>query len=116
VINVRGSVVPVVDLRLKLGMSRTEKSINTCIVVLDLAGTEGVLTLGVLVDAVQEVVEFDSSRIEPPPRLGTAVRSEFLTGIGKREDRFIMLLDVKNVFAEGELGELARVEASGSRE
>jgi purine-binding chemotaxis protein CheW len=62
VINVRGSVVPVVDLRLKLGMSRTEKTIDTCVVVLDVPGTGAQVTVGALVDSVQEVVDFDSGR------------------------------------------------------
>jgi purine-binding chemotaxis protein CheW len=112
VINVRGSVVPVVDLKLKLGMSRTEKSIDTCVVVLDVPSPEGRVTIGALVDSVQEVVEFDSAKIEPPPRLGTAVQTEFLRGIGKREERFVMILEIGKVFAAGELGALSAAEAA----
>lgn len=107
VINVRGSVVPVVDLRLKLGMARTEKTIDTCIVVLDISTESGSTTVGTLVDAVQEVVDFDAKAIEPPPKLGMSVNTEFILGIGKRDDRFVMILDIQKVFAEEELVTLA---------
>ncbi len=112
VINVRGSVVPVVDLRLKLGMARSEKTIDTCIVVLDIAVDGSPVTVGILVDAVQEVVDFDSSRIEPPPHLGTALKAEFIQGIGKRDERFVMILDIQRIFAEEELTALAAAEAA----
>jgi purine-binding chemotaxis protein CheW len=110
VINVRGSVVPVVDLRLKLAMKRIESTIDTCIIVLDIDTGEGLVTVGSLVDAVEEVVDFDSSRIEPPPRIGAAVRTEFIQGIGKREERFVMILDIQKVFAEEDLAALAEAE------
>ncbi len=112
VINVRGSVVPVVDLRLKLGMPRSQKTIDTCIVVLDITVDDSPVTVGILVDAVQEVVDFDSARIEPPPHLGTAMEAELIQGIGKREDRFVMILDIQKIFAEEELATLAAVEAA----
>jgi purine-binding chemotaxis protein CheW len=103
VINVRGSVVPVIDLRLKLGMTRTEKSIDTCVVVLDVPSGAGMVTVGALVDSVQEVVEFDSARREPPPRLGTAVEAGFLKGIGKRDEKFVMILEIGRIFEADEL-------------
>ncbi len=106
VINVRGSVVPVIDLRLKMGMSMTEKGIDTCVVVLDIPSTEGMATVGALVDSVQEVVEFDSASVEPPPRMGTSVRAEHLRGIGKRDERFVLILDISTIFKEGELQSL----------
>jgi purine-binding chemotaxis protein CheW len=114
VINVRGSVVPVVDLRLKLGMTRTEQTPSTCIVVLDVSTQDGVTVVGGLVDAVQEVVDFDSSRVEPPPRLGVGVRARFIKGIAKRDDRFVMLLDIHGLFEEEELAELAAAERGTS--
>jgi purine-binding chemotaxis protein CheW len=112
VINVRGSVVPVIDLRLKLGMTRTEKSIDTCVVVLDVPTPEGAVTVGALVDSVQEVVEFDASRIEPPPRLGTAVQAEFLRGIGKRDERFVVILEIGRIFEAEELEVLGAAETA----
>jgi purine-binding chemotaxis protein CheW len=97
VINVRGSVVPVIDLRLKLGMPKGEKTINSCIIVIEVPLDGGLAVIGVLVDSVQEVVEFGAAGIEPPPRIGTAVRSVFLRGIAKREDRFVMIMDIGKV-------------------
>jgi chemotaxis signal transduction protein len=112
VINVRGSVVPVIDLRLKLGMSKTEKSIDTCVVVLDVPSALGPVTAGALVDSVQEVVEFEAAMIEPPPRLGTAVRADFLKGIGKRDGRFVMILSIGRIFEPEELRELEAAEGA----
>ncbi len=103
VINLRGSVVPVVDMRLKFGMSRTEKTVNTCIVVVE-AATEGETTvLGALADSVQEVIELDPGQIEPAPRIGTKLRTDFIRGMGKRDERFIMILDIDKVFAYDEI-------------
>jgi purine-binding chemotaxis protein CheW len=107
VINIRGSVVPVVDLRLKLGMSRTEKAADTCVVVLDAPIDGQPVTIGAMVDSVQEVVDFDSDRIQPPPRMRSAGGSELLKGIGGKENRFIMILDIEKVFADGELARMA---------
>ncbi len=99
VINVRGSVVPVIDLRLKLGMQMAGKTVNSCIIVIEVS-IEGVTTvLGVLVDSVQEVVEFDASKIEPPPKIGTGIRSDFLQGIGKRDERFVMIMNLSRVLS-----------------
>jgi purine-binding chemotaxis protein CheW len=103
VINLRGSVVPVVDMRLKFGMGVTEKTVNTCIVVVEVQ-LEGESTIiGALVDAVQEVFELEPAQIEPAPRIGTRLRTEFLKGMGKRENRFIMILDIDRVFTVEEL-------------
>ena len=111
VINVRGSVVPVVDLRLKLGISGTEKPVDTCAVVLmDVPVGDESVTVGAVVDAVQEVVDFDCSTIQPPPRIGTSVRSSLLVGIAAKDDRFVMILDIRKVFAEEEIAGMAAVE------
>ena len=103
VINLRGSVVPVIDLRLKFGMDATEKTIDTSIVVLevDLGGTT--ITVGALADSVQEVISLDDEVIEPPPRIGTRVDTEFIRGIGKQDDRFIIVLDIDRVFSDDEI-------------
>ncbi len=103
VINLRGSVVPVVDMRLKFGMSKTEKTVNTCIVVVEVA-TEGETTvLGALADSVQEVIELDPGQIEPAPRIGTKLRTDFIRGMGKHDGRFIMILDIDKVFSSDEI-------------
>ncbi len=103
VINVRGSVVPVLDLRLKFGMEKTEQSVDTCIIVLEVTFEEEVITLGALADSVQEVIELEPGLIEPAPRLGGLIRTEFIKGMGKRENAFIMILDIDKVFSLDEL-------------
>jgi purine-binding chemotaxis protein CheW len=104
VINVRGNVVPVVDMRLKFGLSATEKTVDTCIVVMEIRVEEDTTVLGAMVDSVQEVFELEASQIEPPPRIGTRWRTEFIKGIGKRNDELIIILDIDKVFSTAELG------------
>jgi len=103
VINVRGSVVPVVDLRLKFGMTKTEQLVNTCIIVIEIGLDDETTVLGALADSVQEVIELEPAQIEPPPKIGTRLKTEFIKGIGKRENEFIMILDIDKVFSMDEL-------------
>ncbi len=107
VINLRGSVVPVVDMRVKFGMSATEKTVNTCIVVAEVELEGDAIVLGALVDSVQEVFELEPNQIEPAPRIGTRLKTEFIKGMGKRDDRFIILLDVDKAFSAEELSLVA---------
>ncbi len=103
VINLRGSVVPVVDMRLKFGMTSSEVTVNTCIVIVEI-DLEGETTiLGALADSVQEVIELDPENIEPPPRMGTRLKTRFIKGMGKRDDQFIIILDIDKVFSTEEL-------------
>lgn len=103
VINLRGSVVPVVDLRLKFGMSATENTVDTCIIVveLDLEGENTVL--GVLADSVQEVIDLNPDEIEPPPRIGSSIKTDFIVGMGKRDSKFVIILNFDRVFSIEEL-------------
>ena len=103
VINLRGSVVPVVDMRLKLGMSATEATVNTCIVIVEIDLEGDITVLGALADSVQEVVELDPDQIEPPPKIGAGLRTKFIRGMGKRDGEFIIILDVDKVFSADEL-------------
>lgn len=103
VINVRGNVVPIVDMRLKFGLSKTEKTVDTCIVVMEISVDDDKIVLGALVDSVQEVFEMEASQIEPPPRMGTRWKTEFIKGIGKRNDQLIIILDIDRVFSSNEL-------------
>ena len=103
VINLRGGVVPVVDLRLKFGMSEAEKTVNTCIVIVEVSIDEESAVLGALVDSVQEVFEFEPDQIEPAPKIGTRLKTDFIKGMGKRDDQFIMILDIDKVFSIEEL-------------
>ncbi len=103
VINLRGTVVPVVDMRLKLGLGETKKTVDTCIVICELE-VDGVQTLvGALVDSVQEVIDLDSRDVVPPPHMGTRVDSSVIRGMGRREEEFVMVLDLTRVFASEEL-------------
>lgn len=103
VINLRGKVIPVVDLRLKFGMSASEPTDQTVIVVVQFASAEGDLTMGILVDEVLEVLDIGGEQIEPPPRFGNSlIDTEFILGVGKAEKRIIFLLDIDKVLTAGE--------------
>jgi len=103
VINLRGSVVPVVDLRLKFGMSATEKTVNTCVIITEVTVDNDTTVLGALADSVQEVIDLTPADISPAPKIGTRLRTEFIRGMGKRDDRFIIILDIDKVFSSDEL-------------
>jgi len=103
VINLRGGVVPVIDLRLKLGMTRTENTVNTCIIVEEITVGEETVVLGTLADSVQEVFELEGAQIEPAPRIGTRLNTEFLKGMVKHGDGFIMVLDIDRLFSADEI-------------
>ena len=103
VINLRGSVVPVVDLRWGLELGSVENTVDTCIIVLEISLKEEKLVLGALTDSVQEVLEMDQDNIEPPPRIGTNIRMDFIKGIGKHNDRFVIILNIDKVFSAEEL-------------
>lgn len=97
VVNLRGKVIPVVDLRSKFGMGETEDTPHTCIVVVQVSSGGGELTMGIVVDQVAEVLEVGSDQIEPPPSFGSSVDTSFLLGVGKVEEKVVMLLDVERV-------------------
>jgi purine-binding chemotaxis protein CheW len=103
VINLRGSVVPVVDMRLCLEMSKTERTTNTCIVVLEVLLDNESLVIGALADSVEEVIDLEPDQIRQAPRIGTQIKTDFLKGMGKRDDQFIMILDIDRVFSADEI-------------
>ena len=103
VINLRGSVVPVVDLRLCLQMSKTIRTRNTCIVVVEVLLENELIVIGALADSVEEVIDLEPDQIELPPRIGTQIRTDFIKGMGKRDAQFIMILDIDRVFSADEL-------------
>jgi len=102
VINLRGQVVPVVDMRLKLGLPAGAETEDTCIIVVEVQIDDEPIVVGALVDAVREVLEIRSDQVEPPPRLGTRLKTEFITGMGKLEDQFIILLNIDRIFNSNE--------------
>ena len=103
VINLRGNVVPVVDLRLGFGLSKTERTVNTCIIVVEVAIEGEAAVIGALADSVEEVIDMEPEQIEPAPRIGTGIKTDFIQGIGKRETQFIMILDIDKVFSAEDL-------------
>ena len=103
VINLRGSVVPVLDMRLKFGLTRTEKTVNTCIIVVEVSFEDESTIIGALVDSVQEVFELEPEQIEPTPKIGTQLKTEFIKGMGKKDDHFIIILNIDKVFSSEEL-------------
>lgn len=103
VINLRGKVIPVVDLRQKFGMEPTATTDQTVIIVVQLNTEKGDLTMGILVDEVLEVLDIEGKNIEPPPNFGAgALDSEFILGVGKAERRVIFLLDIDRVLSASE--------------
>jgi len=110
VINLRGKVIPVVDLRLKFAMPAIEATEQTVIIVVQYSLEGGrPLTMGILVDQVLEVLSIDGAHIEPPPSLGAAaLDSEFILGVGKHEKRIVFLLDIAKVLSTDEAREVAR--------
>ena len=102
VINLRGSVVPVVDLSLRFGLPETPVSRRTCILIVE-ASLDGEPTvLGVLADSVSEVLELGDADVEPPPAFGTRVKLDYLTGMGKVDGRFVLLIDLDRVLSADE--------------
>jgi len=103
VINLRGAVLPLIDTRIKFDMPETEYTTNTCILVLDIEMSGETVHVGALVDSVQEVIEIESSQISPAPSIGSKYRSEFIEGMAKIGDEFIMLLNMDLIFSTNEL-------------
>ena len=109
VLNLRGSVVPVVDLKLKFGLQQTARTVNTCIIIVEIEIDGEVTVLGILADAVHEVVEIAAEQVEPAPKIGTRLDTAFIQGMGKLEDDFVVILDIDKVFS---LEEIAGVRAA----
>jgi len=103
VINLRGSVVPVVDLHTKFGTGSTAKTNDTCIIIAEVDFDGETMQLGALADSVEEVFDMDSSQIEPPPRMGTHLDVDFIKGMGKKGEDFVIILDVDRVFSSDEM-------------
>lgn len=103
IINVRGGIVPVIDLRLKFGMEPTEQKPTTRIVVMEIESEGGKLVIGSLADSVKEVIELTPDQVDPPPEIGSHWKREYIKGIAKYKDEFIMLLDIEKLFSRNEL-------------
>ena len=106
VINLRGSVLPVIDTRIKFGMTPTEYTPNTCIVVMDIDMDGDSIHVGALVDSVQAVLEIEDTQILPPPSIGHKYRSEFIEGVANINDSFIMILNLDEVFSSEDVHDM----------
>lgn len=103
VINLRGNVVPVIDLRYKLGMGAIRQSVDTCIVIFEIMIDNELTHMGALADSVKEVIDLSPDQISPPPKLGVKINNEFLRGMGCQEERFLIILDIDKVLTADEL-------------
>jgi purine-binding chemotaxis protein CheW len=103
VINLRGQVVPVIDMRLKLGLPAGDETEETCIIVVEVQIDGEVIVVGALADAVREVQDIRADQVEPPPKLGTRLKTEFITGMGKVDEQFMILLNLDCIFNSEEL-------------
>jgi purine-binding chemotaxis protein CheW len=106
VINLRGAVVPVMDLLSRFGRPSSQITKRTCIVIVEIAAGDERQVIGVVVDAVNEVLDIEPADIEPPPDFGARIRSDFIQGMGKVRGKFVILLDVSNVLAIDEIAQV----------
>jgi purine-binding chemotaxis protein CheW len=116
VINLRGNVVPVVDMRLKFGLSQTEKTVNTCVIITEIDVDGETTVVGAMADSVQEVLDLEPEQIEPPPRIGSKLNTDFIMGMGKHNEQFIMILNIDKVFSVTELSDTQGFEAGAVKE
>jgi purine-binding chemotaxis protein CheW len=119
VINLRGSVVPVVDLQARFGKSATPIAKRTGIVIVETSSSsdnEEQQDIGIIVDAVNEVVDITLQEIEPPPSFGAGIRPDFINGMAKRADRFIILLNIDRVLSVEEMAEICKIGSASSSE
>ncbi len=107
VINLRGRVIPVVDLRLKFEMSTQEDTERTCVIVVQIQRDNAAVTIGIVVDEVREVAAIDDDQIEPTPSFGTSVNTDFILGMGKTEDKVVILLDIERVLSTEDMTTLS---------
>ncbi|MCX8017512.1 MAG: chemotaxis protein CheW [Rhodocyclaceae bacterium] len=115
VINLRGAVVPVVDLAARFGGHPSQVQRRTCIVIVEVAQEDGSkIDIGIMVDAVSEVLEIAQSEIEPPPSFGARIRADFIDGMGKVAGKFVIILNIQRVLSVDEMATLAAVSQNGS--
>ena len=103
VINLRGKIIPIIDLRIRFGMEHKEYTEHTCIIVIELKGKTGLIQMGIIVDTVTEVSNIDKEDIESPPSFGTKLNTDYILGIAKGKEKVKILLDIEKVLTEEEL-------------
>jgi len=113
VINLRGSVVPVVDLRMQFSMATTETTVDSCIIIIEVNIDGCTTVLGALADSVQEVINLRPEQLETAPSFGSRIDNAFIQYMGKLEDRFVIVLDMNQVFSPDQIN---KVEQSGAED
>ncbi|MCB1831098.1 MAG: chemotaxis protein CheW [Chromatiaceae bacterium] len=106
VINLRGNVVPVVDLRRQFGMHVSATNVDTCIIIVDVLVDGEKTAMGILADAVKEVISLGPGEVSPPPRIGSRIDTRFISGMGKHDEEFIVILNLPRVFSQNEFEEM----------
>ncbi|BEV07530.1 chemotaxis protein CheW [Methylophilus sp. DW102] len=114
VINLRGAVVPVIDMAARFGKPSADITRKTCIVIIEVAHAEATQVVGVMVDAVNEVVDIEAGNIEPAPSFGANIRADFIEGMGKIDGKFVIILNVNSVLSVDEIATLAGSNVSES--
>ena len=109
VLNLRGAVVPVVDLSVRFGRPARENTKRTCIVIVEIKSSKGSQEMGVVVDAVSEVLDISQENIEPPPEFGARIRTDFIKGMGKIDGKFVIVLDLDKVLSVDEVAVVANL-------
>ncbi len=116
VINLRGNVAPVIDLRLSLGVAIANDTADTCIIIVEVMSEGEPMIIGALVDSVEEVVDIPPDQIGPPPKLGSKLKSEYITGMGKSGEKFLVILDIDKVLSDIDEQLLESVSSNGFAE
>ncbi len=106
IINLRGFVVPVIDLKMKFGLGQTARSVNSSVIVTEILLPDRDIVIGLLTDAVSEVIVIESDEIEPAPSIGTSIDSSFIQGMGKKQDQFIIILNIDSVLSSHEITDI----------
>jgi purine-binding chemotaxis protein CheW len=114
VINLRGAVVPVIDLAARFGGQASEVQRRTCIVIVEVVQDDSRHDIGIMVDAVSEVLEIQAGDIEPPPSFGAKIRADFIAGMGKVSGKFVIILEIQKVLSVDEMAMVASVGQSGA--
>ena len=116
VINIRGAVVPVIDLSARFGREAAVTTRRSCIVIIETVNDNEKMDIGIIVDSVSEVLEIPPADIEPAPRFGTNIRADFISGMGKVNDKFVIILDISRVLSVDEMSSLASVSSESMSE
>ncbi|MDC7125660.1 MAG: chemotaxis protein CheW [Spirochaetales bacterium] len=107
IINIRGSVVPVLDLKMQFGEEQTKQTQDTAVIVTEISTDEDTFQIGIMVDAAKEVITLEKEEIEEPPRLGMFIDNKYLKGMGKLGDNFVIILNIDKILSEEDLSKLA---------